>query len=44
MMDMDLFDSNKPAPLKKFLSFKEFKGFAHVDNIKNKYRIGKILG
>lgn len=29
---------------RKTLSFKEYKGFSHVDNIKSRYKIGKVLG
>lgn len=26
------------------LNFKDFKGFKKVDNIKNRYKIGRVLG
>ena len=29
---------------KYILSFKEFKGLKYVDNIKNRYKIGRVLG
>ena len=29
---------------RKLLSFKEFRGFKSIDNIKERYKIGRVIG
>lgn len=43
--DQDSIDKEEEAPVtKSFVNFADFKGLKHVEDIKSKYKIGKVLG